>query len=202
MKGEKLKKKLLLKVPAGGIPGVDIKEGSLLLALVPIYGTKDAGRRFYKTFRRRALEEGLVECKLCRSMYTYRDQNGRNVIMAGAHVDDIMWAADPEHDKLVTKALFQYFTVKEIQTDKFRFCGREYRQDEYGNIWVVCKDNTEKIKAVRYDLSKRLSAPRWRSGAWSGRTPRPSSGSWTRPRPERGPPATVSYTHLTLPTQA
>ena len=80
---------LLKKPPKGGLPGEGDNDYALAMNK-PIYGTKDAGRRFYKTFRRRALAEGLVERTLCRSMYTYRDSKGRNVIMAGAHVDDIL----------------------------------------------------------------------------------------------------------------
>ncbi len=95
---------LLMKPPRGGLPG---EEGDYALAMdKPIYGTKDASRRFYKTFRRRALAEGLVECKLCRSLYTYRDQKGRIVILAGAHVDDILWAAEPEYEHLMVDKLF------------------------------------------------------------------------------------------------
>ena len=81
----------------------------------PIYGTKDAGRRFYKTFRRRALAEGLVECKLCRSMYAFRDKSGRIVILAGAHVDDILWAAEPKYEHILLDQLFQHFEINVLK---------------------------------------------------------------------------------------
>ena len=94
---------------------------------------KDAGRRFYKTFRRRALSEGLVECKLCRSLYTYRDNVSRNVVMAGAHVDDTLWAAEPEFEYLLMNNLFQHFELSQVEEGSFRFCGREYSQgDDFG----------------------------------------------------------------------
>ena len=77
-----------MKPPRGGLPD---EHGDYVLAMnKPIYGTKDAGRRFYKTFRQRALAEGLQECKLCRSVYTYREaKTGRIVVLAVTHVDDI-----------------------------------------------------------------------------------------------------------------
>ena len=81
---------LLMTPPKGGLPGEGDNDYALAMNK-PIYGTKDGGRRFYKTFRRRALAEGLVEIKLCRSMYTYRDNSNRHVVMAGAHVDDIYY---------------------------------------------------------------------------------------------------------------
>ena len=43
---EKLTRTLIFKQPPGGLPGVP--EGECLLAKVPIYGTKDAGRGFWK----------------------------------------------------------------------------------------------------------------------------------------------------------
>ena len=104
---------LLVNPPRGGLPG---EEGNGRYALAmhkPIYGTKDAGRRFYKTFRRRAIEEGLLECRLCRSMYVLRDKNGRIALMAGAHVDDIMWAAVPEYEHVMTD-LFEHFELNQI----------------------------------------------------------------------------------------
>ena len=42
----------------------------MLDANVPIYGTGDAGRKFYKGFRTEALAAGLRECRLARSCYT------------------------------------------------------------------------------------------------------------------------------------
>ena len=90
----------------------------------PIYGTKDAGRRFYKTFRRRATEVGLTECRLCRSPYAYYDQNQRLVVLAGAHVDDFLWAADHDYDKVMLEHLFQHFQLNQVEEGSFRFCGR------------------------------------------------------------------------------
>ena len=108
---------LLLGPPKGGFPG----EGDLKAIAMnkPVYGTKDAGRMFYKTFRRRALECGLTECRLCRSLYTYHDKSGRLVILAGAHVDDVLWAADPEYEYLLTDQLFKYFELNGIEEGDF-----------------------------------------------------------------------------------
>ena len=88
----------------------------------PVYGTKDAGRSFYKTLRRVAVAAGLQESRLCRSLYAYR-KDGRVVLLLGAHVDDIIWAAEKEHDTLVTKNLFKHFEVNKTEEGKFRFCG-------------------------------------------------------------------------------
>ena len=87
-------------------------------------------------------------------MYAYRDKTGRIVIMAGAHVDDIMWAADPKYEYLITN-LFEHFQLNQIEEGNFRFCGREYEQYEKINIRITCKDNTEKIPPINFKSAGR-----------------------------------------------
>ena len=144
---------ILLKPPKSGIPGVN--PNGAIAVNKPVYGTKDAGRRFYRTFRRRALECKLVENRLCRSMYSFKDENNKIVLLAGAHVDDIMWACHPDYEYVITKELFTFFTVKEIQEGSFRFCGREYLQHDDYSVSVACKDNTEKILPITFDRGTR-----------------------------------------------
>ena len=120
----------------------------------PVYGTKDAGRRFYKTLRRVAVAAGLQECRLCRSLYAYR-KDGRIALMMGAHVDDIIWAAEAEYDILITKNLFKQFEVNKIEEGKFRFCGREYEQLEDFSVRITCKNNTEKILPISFERNGR-----------------------------------------------
>ena len=123
---------LLLRPPKCGQPG---EEGRYALARQkPIHGTKDAGRRFYKTLRRRAIEAGLKESRLCRSFNTCR-VDGRVVMMVGAHVDDILWAGEPEYEYIMTD-LFKCFELNGIDEGDFRFCCREYSQK--GRLQRVC----------------------------------------------------------------
>ena len=50
--GELLDRVLLLKPPKSGVPDDDYKDGNtMILARVPIYGTADAGRKFWKKIR-------------------------------------------------------------------------------------------------------------------------------------------------------
>ena len=73
-------------------------------ANVPIYGTGDAGSRFYKAFRAAAIAAGFKECTLVRSLYVYEIDGDINVLM-GAHVDDDLWAANPGYEFVVDKLL-------------------------------------------------------------------------------------------------
>ena len=44
VQGERLSKPLVLRQPHGGLPDPNVKSDDRMLAFVPIYGTRDAGR--------------------------------------------------------------------------------------------------------------------------------------------------------------
>ena len=148
---------ILMNPPRGGIPEMQGKGPYKIAANKPVYGTKDAGRRFYKTFRKRALEQGLVEARLCRSLYAYYKDTGKTelVILAGAHVDDIMWAADPTYEHIITEHLFKYFQLNHIHEGEFRFCGRDYKQGDDFSVYITCQNNIEKILPIKFERGTR-----------------------------------------------
>lgn len=59
--GERLQKPLVLKQPSGGVPEPGIAPDDRLLAFVPIYGTKDAGRGLWRRLRKVFVSLGLKE---------------------------------------------------------------------------------------------------------------------------------------------
>ena len=88
-------------------------------------------------------------------MYAYREKSGRIVTLAGAHVDDILWAAEPEYEGLLLNNLFSHFQVNQVEEGEFRFCGREYSQAEDFGVYVTCKHNTEKILPISFQKGTR-----------------------------------------------
>ena len=143
----------MLKPPRGGIPGYWKEEKIAIAANRPIYGTGDAGRGFYKKVRKCAKQAQLDENRQMLSLYTYH-VDGRIMIMMGTHVDDAMWAADPEYEYMV-KNFLANFVIKREQVGDFRFCGREYLQEEDYSIRITCLDNTEKILPINFDRGLR-----------------------------------------------
>ena len=64
----------------------------MLQALVPIYGTKDAGRGLWRRVVRICTQEaGLKENFVFLAFYTHA-VDGRIVLMLATHVDDFLWA--------------------------------------------------------------------------------------------------------------
>ena len=67
--GEKMDRLMLLRLPKGGLPEDEIPEGAMMLARVPIYGTKDAGRRFWLKLRGTITNIGLTQNSQCPALF-------------------------------------------------------------------------------------------------------------------------------------
>ena len=61
--GDELTRLLMLRPPRGGLPDPEVTADTYIVARVPIYGTGDAGRGFWKRLRREILLEQLRETK-------------------------------------------------------------------------------------------------------------------------------------------
>ena len=144
-----LERLFLMKQPPGGVPDVDISADTMFVARVPIYGTCDAGRGFWKKLRHDILSTGLKENAVIRALCIYQE-DGEPKSMLATHVGDMLWATKPEYDDRVQQLLDRY-TIKTVESGAFRFCGREVIQHSDFSVSVKCKDTTEKIEPVRYD---------------------------------------------------
>ena len=131
--GEELDRVLLFKQPEGGLEG--LPEGTHLLARVPIYGTRDAGRGFWKKLRRTLVSTGLKENHIMKALYSYEKEGGVKIIL-GTHVDDLLWANKPEAQHIVDKILKE-FQCGKIEERAFRYCGKDILQDDDFNIKVM-----------------------------------------------------------------
>ena len=91
--GMKLARILLMRQPRGGIPDHEIKfyggnheDNDYLLAQVPIYGTTDAGRAFWKKLRATLDISGCKENMILHALYAYT-RNNEIMVMTSGHVD-------------------------------------------------------------------------------------------------------------------
>lgn len=47
----------------------------------------------------------------------------------------------------------------QVESQNFRFCGKEHFQDDEYNMTVTARENTERIDSVTYDNAKKLDTP-------------------------------------------
>ena len=146
----------MLKPPKRGLPDPEYADGeTMILARVPIYGTADAGRKFWQKFRRVITENNFRENKVAKALYVI-EVDGVIKGMMVTHVDDLCWAIEPEYQHCID-AILTEFVVNDakIEEDSFRFCGKEVVQDKAYNIIVTCVHSTEQITPIRYDTSRK-----------------------------------------------
>ena len=151
--GQKLVRKLLLKQPPGGLVQYDEDDGLLpddyLLANVPIYGTRDAGRGLWKKLRNTFRAHGFKENRIIKALYSIVDENNRVVAMVGTHVDDILWACEPEVDHIVEASMAE-FECGSDDIYNFTYCGIEVKQNEETfDIEITCEATTKQLQPIR-----------------------------------------------------
>ena len=73
-----LERLILMKQPPGGVPDVDISADTMFVARVPIYGTCDAGRGFWKKLRHDILSTGLKENAVIRALHKTKKTENSN----------------------------------------------------------------------------------------------------------------------------
>ena len=129
----------------------------MLIARVPVYGTGDAGRKFWtkarkdilnKTFEKHGIdgvtEYRIKENQLLKCFYHMwtEDEEGKRktVLILLTQVDDYNWANFPEYDHIVPEILANY-EIRKIEEGTFRFNGKEYTQLPDKSIRVTCEDN-------------------------------------------------------------
>ena len=71
-----------------------------------------------------------------------RDDESRIIAVMSSNVDDLLCGHLPEGAEVMNSVL-QQFLVGKKEHGTFRFCGKEFRQDEDFGIHVTAKDNTK-----------------------------------------------------------
>ena len=145
---------LLLRPPNGGIPDIDYADGqTMILARVPIYGTQDAGRKFWQRFKKVITDNQFRECKIAKALYVV-EVDGEIKAMLITHVDDLCWAVKPEFEENMDEIL-ETFVVKKVEQSKFRCCGKEIQQLENFSIKVTCEDSAGQIGPIKFATTGR-----------------------------------------------
>ena len=150
LQGTEITRLLLLKQPAGGIPGVD--GSKYMQARVPVYGCKDAGRNFWLALRDSMVKIGMresgIEAALC-----VLERGGEIHGLACTHVDDVLWCGDDLMQKTM-KELQDIYGFGKVEANNMRYCGRTITRDDKG-IYVHCEDTLLRVKSISLSTSRK-----------------------------------------------
>ena len=123
-----------------------------LLAQVPIYGTRDAGRGLWRKIRRILISHGFRENFIMNALYSFEVDGEVKCLMA-THVDDVLWACDPEYQHIIDKVQEELIFGSKDER-KFRFCGMEVEQHDDFSITCTCEKTSVKLDPIRLSKSR------------------------------------------------
>ena len=88
-------------------------------------------------------------------LFTLRNEESKIIAVMSSNVYDLLCGYFPEGAEAMN-SLLQQFLVGKGEHNLFRFCGKEFRQDEDFGIHVTAKDNTERVHPTTYDAKHGL----------------------------------------------
>ena len=122
-----------------------------------------------------------IQCSLHQilpTLLTLRSEESKIISVMSSNVDDFLYGYLPEGAEAMNSVL-QKFLVGKEEHGTFRFCGKEFRQDEDFGIRVTAKDNTERVQPITY-VTRQATASKvhqlgsvTQSLAWIARQKRP-----------------------------
>ena len=149
LQGSPIERLLLIKAPRDGIQvdqtqgAEDIPPYTYMIALMSVYGSKDAPRGFWLALRKDLVGNGLTEVEP--AFYTLADEGVIHGLLC-SHVDDLLWAGGTLMDELMTRVQ-KRFTFGSTDEDNFRFCGRKLVTTE-DRFEITCPESLAKVKPI------------------------------------------------------
>ena len=151
--GEKSTRTLLRSQTRGRIPDDNVSLTDFLLALVPIYGTKDAGRNFWKRLHSVMCDCGLESNHIFKACYSYA-RNGKVLLISPTHVDDLICACKPTAEYIIAR-IKSLFILGTEDVYIFRYCGKEVTQDlGIFSITMTCGATSEKLSELKLPVGR------------------------------------------------
>lgn len=145
---------LILKPPYPPPPGVSPHD--LLRAKGSIYGTRDAGRSWWKKLYRVLRESGWTMSKLEPALFYLFDETYNLTGALVTHVDDLYVTGTGDKFHAIMKRLETEIFLKKKE-GKFRFCGKEIEKDEKGSVHLHQADAIESLEYIVLEKYRRTS---------------------------------------------
>ena len=118
-----------------------------------MYGTQDAGRGLWLRLKNTCKQFNFSLNQILPPLSTLRDDESKIIVVMSSNVDDLL---KPEGAEAMNSVLQQFLVGKE-EHGTFRFCWREFEQDEDFGSHVTAKDNAERAQPITYDAKHGLT---------------------------------------------
>ena len=99
---------------------------TLMIALMSVYGSKDAPRGFWLELRATIVANDLIEVD---PAFYVLQKDGEIQGLLCSHVDDLLWCGNEAMDAVMER-IQQRFTFGSTEHGSFRFCGRKITSEK------------------------------------------------------------------------
>ena len=137
---------LILRAPRPPPPGV--APSALFRAKGSIYGTKDAGRSWWKKLLKDSRQAGWILSKIEPALFYFYNKKNEFAGIMISHVDDLFVAGEGEEFQQAMDWMTGELHLKK-KTGEFRFCGKNIIQDKNG---IVSIEQVDAIEGIEYQL--------------------------------------------------
>ena len=96
---------------------------------VPVYGTKNRRTRIVASIEEHVQTVQFSPNQILPTLFMLRDDESRIIAVMSSNVDDLLCGCLPQGAEAMNSVLQQCLVGKE-EYGTFRFCGKEFRQDE------------------------------------------------------------------------
>ena len=153
LRADPLKRKVLVKVPSDGIPGVGYDD--VIELVKPVYGLADAPSCWHVTLRSFLLSCNMKQSELDPCIYYKHDTSGVLTGCLAVHVDDILMGGSKEFQETVMKSLKERFPFKHWVTGEGEFLGKHVKQNSDQSIEVSQKDYSMSVSCISISKERR-----------------------------------------------
>ena len=95
LQGKEVDRAILYRIPRGGILECDVPKGAVIAARVPINGTRDAGKGFWRQLKEIIVKRGFTMNFILPTFFVLR-REGKIFAVMNTNVDDLLYGYHPE----------------------------------------------------------------------------------------------------------
>ena len=147
LQAENLEREVFVEPPTG------LSSGRIWRLKKPMYGLKDASRKWFLTLRNELKNLGCEQSTIDLCMFTYH-VDGKLCGMFVTHVDDFLVAGNDIFKKNVIEVIKQTFHISKHELDMFAYVGLEVHQTEQG-ISISQRKYLSSVTPVEFNDTKR-----------------------------------------------
>lgn len=142
-----------MRLPAGGIPGVD--QDAIIELVKPVYGLADAPNCWYKSIRAFLLSCGLKQSSFDPCIFMKHDVHGILQGVLAIHVDDLAMGGNKNFHDSVLVPLREKYPFKHWHLGGGDFLGKKVEQRKDMSIVISQREYSQAVACIKISKERR-----------------------------------------------